>query len=216
MNTRNKKIIVLHVILSLAVGGMEQVVADLVEALDKGRFTPVVACLELLGEIADEISAKGIKVIKVPAMTPGISFFYPAPLVKVIRKTGADIVHAHSGCWLKAAIAARLAGVGKVVYTEHGRAFPDSASRIMQDRLSSRMTDSVVAVSSQLGEYLRKVVRIPSGKVSVIINGIDTERFLAARDHRDGEELRIGAVARLEPVKDLATLLRAMKLVSGE
>lgn len=43
------RITVAHVILGLDVGGMEQVVADLVEALDPSRFTPVVVCLQLFG-----------------------------------------------------------------------------------------------------------------------------------------------------------------------
>ena len=206
--------VVLHVILSLEIGGMEQVVADLVRSLDRGRFTPIVACLQALGPIAEELSSRGIRVIKVPAMASKLSFLYPGALIRVVRETGAGIVHAHSGCWYKAVIAARLAGVRRIVYTEHGRRYPDTAAVMFADRVFSRWTSRVVAVSGELAEYLRDVVGIAGGKVTVIINGVDLSRFPSPGAPRAGGPVRVGIIARLAPVKDIATLLRAMKIVA--
>jgi len=206
--------VVLHVILSLEIGGMEQVVADLVRTLDPGRFTPVVACLQSLGPIAGELRCRGVRVVQVPALASKVSFLYPAALVRVIRETGAEIIHAHSGCWYKAVIAARLAGVRRIVYTEHGRRFPDSAAVMLADRIFSRWTSRVVAVSDELGRYLRGPVGIAGSKVVVIINGVDTSRFPVPGTRSAGGPVRIGIIARLAPVKDIATLLRAMQIVS--
>jgi hypothetical protein len=97
----SRKTVVAHVILGLDVGGMEQMTADLARALDPGRFIPVVVCLETLGEIAEEIMAEGVRVILLPPMIPIASFIYPAHLVRALRDLGAEVVHIHSGCWLK-------------------------------------------------------------------------------------------------------------------
>jgi len=215
MPSEHRKIAVLHVILSLEIGGMEQMVADLARCLDRRLFQVTVACLQGLGPIADELRACGVRVVQVPAMTSRLSFLYPAPLIAVMRASGARIVHVHSGCWYKTAIAALYCGIGRLVYTEHGRSFPDGRLVILADRLCCRLTGSVVAVSGELADYLREVVRVPADKVSVIVNGIDVDKF--PRQHaRRATPLVIGAIARLAPVKDLATLLQAMQLVLRE
>ena len=207
------KTTVLHVLLSLEIGGMEQMAADLVRSLDRTRFNPVVACVQMLGPIAAELEAQKIRVIQVPAMPRFLSFLYPGPLLRIMREIRPDMVHVHSGCWYKVAIAARLAGVRRLIYTEHGRTFPDPRLYIVLDRLFGRWTERVVAVSAELADYLREVVEIPADKVTVIINGIDLKKFRLSAPSTSGQPVRIGVVARLAPVKDLGTLLRAMQIV---
>lgn len=216
MRPASQEITVLHVILSLEIGGMEQVVADLVRTLDRKRFRPVVVCLETLGPIAEEITALGIRVIQLPPMIPRLSFLFPAQLVEAIRETRADVIHVHGGCWYKAVIAGRMAGVKKIIYTEHGRNLPDHKGVIMVDRLISRFTSKIVAVSRELAEYMRDVVGIPDRKIQVIINGVDMSRFSTTADKHRGTMVCIGIIARLAPVKDVGTLLKAMQIVFRE
>lgn len=209
-----KKLNVLHILLSLEIGGMEQVAADLIRHMDHEQFTPVVACLKSLGPIAAELVKQGITVIQVGRMTPMLSFAYPGKLVKLIRDYHIDVVHVHSGCWHKAALAARMCGIRNVIYTEHGRIFPDSRAVMFLDRIYALLTRHVVVVSDNLAEYMCSVVGIPTKKISVIINGIDVERFRIARcPSATDDNLRIGIIARLAPVKDIATLVRAMAIV---
>jgi glycosyltransferase involved in cell wall biosynthesis len=106
-----------------------------------------------------------------------------------------------------------LAGVKTIIYTDHGRSFPDSWKTILLDRIYSRITHHVVAVSGQLAEYLHTVVRLDRRKIRVIINGIDTRSFVPLTSGVFHPVRRIGIIARLVPVKDVATLLRAFKLV---
>jgi len=209
------KIKVLHILLSLEIGGMEQVVADLITHLDADEFFPVVACLESLGPIAAELGKKGVTVVQVERMAPLLSFAYPANLMKLIRDFRIDVVHVHSGCWHKAALAARLCGIRNVLYTEHGRIFPDSPAVMFLDRLYSPLTRHVVVVSDNLAKYMCSDIGIPARKISVIINGIDVERFRPARcPPVKTDKLRIGIIARLAPVKDITTLVRAMVIVN--
>ena len=213
-NSKHKKINILYVILSLEIGGMEQVVADLIRHLDLEQFTPVVACLETLGPIAAELGKQEVAVVQVERMTPMLSFAYPGKLIKLMRDYRIDVVHVHSGCWHKAALAARFCGVRNVIYTEHGRIFPDSRAVMLLDRLYAPLTKHVVAVSTNLAAYLCSEVGISEKKISVIINGIDVERFQIARIPMvTTDNIHIGIIARLAPVKNIATLVQAMAIV---
>lgn len=205
-----RKIRVLFVLLSLEIGGMEQVVADLIRSLDGESFEPIIACLESKGPIAVELEREGVRVMQLPRMVPIASFLYPTELVRSIREERADVVHVHSGCWHKAALAARIAGVKNVIYTEHGRIFPDSRTVMFLDRLYSPLTRHVVAVSKDLAQYMAREVGIAAGKISVIINGIDEGRFPSGKGDCTERPVRIGIIARLAPVKNIEMLLRAM------
>jgi len=211
---QQQKIRVLFVILSMEIGGMEQVVADLIKHLDRNQFTPIVACLESLGPIAVELKKQGISVLQVGRIIPILSFIYPAKLIGVMRGYNINVVHIQSGCWHKAALAARLCGIRNVTYTEHGRIFPDSRVVMFLDRLYSPLTRNVVTVSDKLADYMHSTIGIPKKKISVIINGIDIKRFQIANSSSSIDDLvRVGIIARLAPVKDIATLVRAMSIV---
>lgn len=204
---------ILYVILSLEIGGMEQVVADLALNVDRRRFNPVVVCINALGPIAEDLQKRGITVVRLARMTPIISFLFPFPLINVVRQYKPDVIHVHSGCWHKAAMAGLLAGVKTIIYTEHGRMVPDSSKVMLLDRLYSLMTTHVVGVSQDLADYMAGAVGVSRAKISCIINGVDEEKFLSARRPQKDYADRLGIIARLAPVKDMATLLRAVKLL---
>lgn len=211
-----KRMIVVHVILSLEIGGMEQVVVDLVKSMDRSRFEPVVVCVQRLGPLADELKALGVPVLLLPPMTPVVSFLYPAPLVKALRQAGAEVVHVHSGCWFKGVVGARLCGVKRVIYTLHGATYGRTRLQKLMERVSASLTDKIMTVSHDLKSQLDAAGHIPMGKVSVAINGIDTQKFRSVPMQSTGDSLRIGVIARFEPVKDLGTLLRAMRILKDE
>ncbi|NVN97971.1 MAG: glycosyltransferase [Geobacteraceae bacterium] len=213
--------VVLHLILSLEIGGMEQVVVDLVKAIDRSRFVPKVLCLQSLGPLGEELRRAGIEVILLPSMMPLFSFIYPGGLVTAIRCAKADVVHVHSGCWFKGAVAARYAGVKSVVYTLHGATYAKAGVLKLLEQIAAWLTDYIVTVSGDLATQLGNAGHVPMDKVSVIINGIDTERFLIKPEKQvppatplqrgESAPIRLGIVARLEPVKSHETLLHAVR-----
>jgi glycosyltransferase involved in cell wall biosynthesis len=109
-----------------------------------------------------------------------------------------------------------MAGVPVAIHTEHGRRAPDPWSDRMIDSIAARHSDHVVAVSDALARHLNVLVGVPERKVSVIVNGVETNAFLP-----DRMQLRrelgiaphmhvIGSVGRLEPVKGYDVALRAL------
>lgn len=90
--------------------------------------------------------------------------------------------------------------------------------------LLARFADLVIVNSHSGKEHYRRH-GVPAGKMTVVPNGIDTERFrpdpaarARLRQHwgvRDGEKL-IGLVGRLDPMKDHPVFLNAAALLTKE
>src|SRR5690348_2759963 len=145
---------VLHIIQNLNYGGMERLLSDLIRHADTSVISPEVMALEYPGRFAAELHDR----LAPPVQQSKASLLWPRNLSQAIRQRAPDVVHAHSGVWFKASRAARLAGVARVLYTEHGRKVPDSLLQRTLDRMASRRTESVIAVSEPVREYLTRHV----------------------------------------------------------
>jgi len=209
---------VTHVVFDLNGGGLESVIGAMAK-----RFAGTSVALSAIslsgraGRVGAAVAPQ-FKEFRVLRPWPIVSMVLPIGLADAIRRTGADVVHLHSGCWYKGAIAARLAGVAGVVYTEHGREHHDPTLMRVLDRLASKRTDAVVAVSDRLAGYMANVVGVEPSRIRTIRNGVDTVEFApgpAPQELRrslgipDGA-LVVGSVGRLEPVKAYERLLRAV------
>jgi glycosyltransferase involved in cell wall biosynthesis len=217
---------VLHVIQNLNYGGMERVLSDIVRLADRERFESHVLCLQYLGRYS-----QGLEDFARLHLSPPLgraSMLWPRALAAEIRHIAPHVVHTHSGVWYKASLAARQAGVPRVIHTEHGRALPDAWANRLMDGLAARRTDVVVAVSEVLAGYLARALRVSPRKVTVVRNGVDTDLYRPRKD--DGKIRRelglgsaapiVGSIGRLEWVKGYDVMIEAFALLragwSGE
>lgn len=223
-NSPVNRISVLHIVLSTATGGMENVIYNLAVAHDPNRVKLQVACLEEIGPLSQKLAEHGISSELIPRMTPGVSMIYPATLISFIRHSGCQIVHTHSGCWSKVATACVWIPGIKLIYTDHGRASPEMRDRIFLDRIAVKLTDRVVAVGEPLRDYLINTVRLPARKVVTIKNGIDAARFAPSDKNHDAVRTELGfaptdvvitMVARLAPVKNHKLLIDTFNALAG-
>jgi len=200
---------------------MENVIYNLASSLSGSQVESTIGCLEEVGHLSVKLRDLGVESYLVPRMIPRLSMVYPGPLIRFIKESGCDIVHTHSGCWFKVAVACVYLPKVKLLYTEHGRTHPEPKAHVIMDRLSVHRSDRVIAVSDALQEYLVREIRLPARKVITIHNGIDTDRFAPAAD-RDRiraefgfgpENIVIGMVARLAPVKNQPYLVDAFERV---
>ncbi|HSM37286.1 MAG TPA: glycosyltransferase [Longimicrobiales bacterium] len=206
---------VLHLIQNLNYGGMERVLADLVNRLDPARFESHVMPLQYAGRFAADIAPTAT--LHDPPGQERTSLLWPRRLARAVRAVAPDVVHTHSGVWYKGARAARLARVPRIVHTEHGRHVPDPAIARFLDRAASRRTDVVVAVSEDLARTLIEGVGVSPAIVRVVPNGVAPRRRLAGGAGRPlRERLEVGraapivaSVGRLEPVKGYDVLMDA-------
>jgi glycosyltransferase involved in cell wall biosynthesis len=119
--------------------------------------------------------------------------------------------------WLKTAVGARVAGA-RFVCSLHGVTENLSGREIRSMRLAAGLTHATVLVAESLRPFAAGVIGVDPGKISVIPNGIDTDRFRptdGSSQLRAGlgippEAFLVGTVARLSPVKNQALLIEAV------
>jgi glycosyltransferase involved in cell wall biosynthesis len=218
---------VCQVVQHLRPGGIETLVLELARLAPAGQETRILS-LEGRPERALEdwprLAADQDRLVfldKAPGLRPGAL----ARLWLYLRRWRADAVHTHHvGPLLYGGLAARLAGVRRVVHTEHDAWHLRDPRRLrLQRALLTLVRPRLVADSAQVAATLREY--LPGWPVQVVRNGIDTALFtpgdraaaraaLVAR-FTDGQDLApsaplIGCAARLHPVKGHRFLLEAL------
>lgn len=207
----------MFVIEALTVGGAEHMVVDLANELaGRGDIVHVV-CLTQLGELSATL---------IPSVTlhvlnkrPGVDYALPRRIRTLVREHAIQVVNSHlwtANLWTRLA----LAGSGvPVVVTEHNR---DEWKRLHNrfiDRLLSRATARMIAVSNDTASYYRHDVGISRCPIIVVNNGVDAARYASG----DGAKIRstlalddeflIGTVGRLACAKNHTRLVEAAALL---
>ncbi|HKB08517.1 MAG TPA: glycosyltransferase family 4 protein [Candidatus Polarisedimenticolia bacterium] len=221
---------VCHVITLLELGGAQENTLYTVSHLGE-RFRPSLVAGP--GGLLDDDARKlGLPIHFVPSLKRRVSLVLDlaalAALVRIFRRERPDIVHTHSSkAGILGRLAARLARVPRVVHTIHGYGF--NATRtvlargtfIALERLASRLTDRLIAVSRANIEQGVALGLFAPERVTLIRSGVPLAAFEAAarstsRGGRDGlrRELGlpedaplVGMIACLKPQKAPLTFL---------
>ncbi len=217
---------ILFVITKDDVGGAQKYVQELAANLDPRQFQASI----LTG------GKKGVRFLS-NALRPYLLFandlLAVAELFFVFKKEKPDIVHLNSSkAGVVGALAAKLAGVPKVVFTAHGWVFnPDNTLSwlrrqfyILLHKVAGRFQDAIISVSEYDHQLaLRGRIASPA-KLAMIYNGIGPVNFIAKQDARrvlkkmigapvDEKSVWIGSVGRLVMEKDYGTLVEAAALL---
>ncbi|MBI3860373.1 MAG: glycosyltransferase [Planctomycetia bacterium] len=206
---------VVHLVLGLNVGGLEQVVYDLVRCVDHDRFEVRILCLGEIGDWGHRFTELGIPVASLHAADrklPGRI----AAVARRLRELRPDVLHTHNPApHLAGAIAARLSGVPVVVHTKHGRNYPGNWKWVFANRLAASLTDKVIAVSRDAADVAVRIERVRKDKVETIWNGVDLDKYAVSPAKPAGANRRAVHVARISyRDKDQRTLLAAVRLVA--
>jgi sugar transferase (PEP-CTERM/EpsH1 system associated) len=219
------RIRVLHVVDSLGVGGTELGLAKVIEGT-REKIAHSVCAVRAGGATADRLDAHGVPV-RVLGKRPGNDWTVPLRFARLCRQTAPDVVHTRNWGSVDAIVGARLARVPVVIHGEHGReaSDPDGINR-RRNRLRRMvvvLADRVVAVSEQLRTWLIREVGVPERKVSLLKNGVDAERFCPRDDRCDlrrahgygPQDIVVGTVGRLDPVKNQTALLEVLATLTA-
>jgi len=206
---------VVHLVLSLNVGGLEKVVYDLVRRADDSRLAVRVVCLGPIGEWGPKFEALGVPVESLNVLDQG-TWGRTLAVARRLRQLQPDVLHTHNPApHLVGALASLLAGVPVVVHTKHGRNYPGNRKWVWANRLAAWLSNKVVAVSGDAAAVATEIERVPASKVAVIRNGVDLSRFPAVARRHTGTQRRAVHVARISfDSKDQETLLRAVRIVA--
>jgi glycosyltransferase involved in cell wall biosynthesis len=221
-----KSPVILYLITELSTGGAQAALLRLLKGLDRERFTPTVACLyNGDGAIAREIRVLGVPVfdakMRHKAGLPALLRLYHH-----IRRVRPAILHTslfHAN--LPGRVLGRLAGLAGtpapiIICSERTMAMePEWRYRV--NRWTIGLVDRVIAVSANVRDFCVSRIGLPDEKLVVIHNGVQVPASpLSPREARaelglprDG--LVIGTVSRLDPVKGVDFLIRALAQTKG-
>ena len=212
---------VCHVIHALGVGGAELLV-DVIVRRFQNRYRCVIAVLDEIGEIGEQLMADGF-VVEHLHRQPGIDRSCARRLNDFARRENAQILHAHQYTpFFQAMLSRGLMGSRPVLFTEHGRHYPDlpSRKRSLVNRLLLRKQDRLVGVGGAVRTALIENEGLPAHRVEVVYNGVDLDSLATPSPdsrHRIRTEFGFSAddfvavqVARLHQLKDHRTAIRAI------
>lgn len=213
-----------HVLHQMHVAGAEVLAAGLCRSL-RDRFDFVLLCLDDVGPLGDQLADEGF-VVQCLRRKPGIDLPLARRLRAAATRHDVDLLHVHQYTpFFYAALSRAFAADPPILFTEHGRHYPDlrKRRRVLANRLLLRRGDRVTAVGRFVRRALTRNEGINPRRIEVIHNGIDPATFLAPDDcayrqarQRARQSLQLAddqptllQVARFHPVKDHATALHA-------
>jgi len=217
---------VLHLVISLECGGLEQLVVKLVIKRNK-RYpsSTFICCLDKTGELGSQLPDD--VVFSLNANRSKLPWDYQAVVrlkdwIKSCSQPFSSLIlHAHNvAAWQYAVLAARETGA-KVVYTQHGANIHNiGIKNRLRSIVLSWFTDRIITVSNHTALSMVRHLGIPRRKIVVIHNGVDINQLQEnslineSTNYRERfgippESFIIGSVGRFSPEKNYSLLIRA-------
>ena len=212
--------LICHVIHKLDYGGLENGVVNLINWMPDDRYRHAVLCLTHATAFRERIRRPAVPIVEIgkrPGKDPGAYL----RVWRALRSLRPWLVHTRNLPAIDMVFVARLAGVRRLVHSEHGLdALELQGRHPLYNRLrraTRPLVGQYLGMSEDLRAWLNREVGIPLPAISVIYNGVDTARFAPGprpqqrlpEGFAPEDALIVGTVGRLEQVKDQVTLARA-------
>lgn len=231
-----RKLRVAHVITRLCKGGAQENTFHTVRLANRDRFDADLISGPTRGRegsIESAVADAGIEVVRVPHLLRRVAPYHDCQamrqLTALFARNRYDIVHTHTS---KAGFLGRLAAVRAktpiIVHTPHGNVFHGYFSKyitrafVWMERHAARRTDRIIeltpgGIEEHLAEWIGR-----RDQYAAIFSGIDLSPYDAAIARRAqtrqtlgvaDDELLVGGVGRLEPIKGFGYLVSAARRV---
>jgi sugar transferase (PEP-CTERM/EpsH1 system associated) len=212
--------LVVHLLHRFDTGGLENGVVNVINHLPRFRHA-VVAVTEITA-FKERVTAPGTQFIALHK-PPGQGLWLYPRVYRLLRELRPAVVHTRNLGAMEFQLPAWAARVPLRVHSEHGWDVGDigGINRTNQKlrRLYGVAAHRFVALSRAIENYLTGPVGFSPERVQRICNGVDTRRFMpraeapAVWPYERGEHLVIGAVGRMQAVKDPLNLVDAFLLL---
>lgn len=219
---------IVHVVYSFSVGGLENVIVQLINRLPADRFEHVVLSLTTISDFKNRITQPGVRFIELHKPPGHAVPLYPR-IYKLLRELKPDVVHTCNLAALEVTPLAWLARVPCRIHAEHGWDAHDPQGKNPRYQRLRRFyrpfVSHYVAVSQDLYAYLAQAIGVPEKRRSLIPNGVDTDQFRPPQGPKQAvpgcpfdpaRYLLIGTVGRLQAVKNQPLLARAFVRLLGD
>jgi glycosyltransferase involved in cell wall biosynthesis len=228
---------ILRIINRFNLGGPTYNAAYLTKYLSPDYETMLIGGIKNDDEDSSEyiLNQLGIDSIVIPEMRRSINAFQDIAaynkIKKIIKEFKPDIVHTHAS---KSGMLGRRAAfsmkVPVVVHTFHGHVFHSyfntlkTQTFISLERRLAKKSSGIIAISDMQKEELTNVFNIAEpSKITVIPLGFDLLRFhenqvekrkiFRTENHLDNDEIAIGIIGRLVPIKNHSLFVEAIAKV---
>jgi sugar transferase (PEP-CTERM/EpsH1 system associated) len=213
--------LIAHVIFSLDIGGLENGLINLINHMPNQSYRHAIICLNGYSDYSLGIRRNDVSIFALNKKEgKDIPIYYR--LWQLFRKLKPDIVHTRNLGTIDSAIPAFLAGIRFRIHAEHGWNMVDlhgtNRKYIILRRLCRPLIRHYIALSKDLETWLQQSIGVPGQHISQIYNGVDTGRFCPSKDQRErlplpgfesSDNIVIGTIGRMSPIKDQLTLVRA-------
>ena len=224
----NKIFNVLHVVSRLPVGGVENMLLKVVEGYDRRRFNASVCCIKEGGEIADELIRSGYRLDILDKMKKhGFDYGAVRALYDLMRRKKIDILRTHQyHANLYGRIAGILAGVPIIIPSFHNVYESPNKPKLHRRLINyflSYFSDALIAVSETVASDIIRHDRVNPGKIRVIYNGIELEKFRGGLSKKEAKTILnlsgnlpiIGSTGRLTGQKGHRFLIEAASRIEN-
>lgn len=214
---------VVHVIVAGDIGGAERFLVELAGRPQESGAEHAIALMTPNRKLAELFTGAGLRVHDRGDCPESAWAFVKrsfgqedvAWVQRVLEQERADIAHLHTfGSHVIGTRAARKAGV-RVLRTEHHMLHYTTLDCEPFTRWGLPHTDWVVAVSGWVRDYIAQKVPSIAPRMSVVLNGIDTERFAFRAPPPDDKPFTFVVTCRLEGRKQVHLAIEAMASVPG-
>jgi glycosyltransferase involved in cell wall biosynthesis len=235
---------ILYVITKANWGGAQRYVFDLAVASKKAGFEVAVA-YGVPGELQERLEAAGIRTIALNSLSRDIKltseFSAFGNLVRVFQAERPDVVHINSSkAGALGGLAARIAGVPRIIFTAHGWAFNES--RPLWQKIIFKLvyaftillSSYTICVSHKTQKDMEKWTPGFSKKMVVIYNGVHAAEYMTRAEARtvvcaslwpdDSQgstsvldtqnEIWLGMLSELHPTKRVEDAIEAVKILT--
>lgn len=210
---------------AITAGGTERQLLQFV-ALAKGSgAAPQMCILRDTEWLTEELAGCPVRHDAIHRIKSLVGMKQLADIVRWMRRERFDVLQTVlTDASLIGPLMGKMAGISVIVGTRRNLALfaqpPSRVERLLL-RLSDRLLDDVQANSEAVAAHIARCEGIPRSKISVIYNGIDTDRWRVTRAMGAGvrrrlgvndEHLLVGNVSGLRAVKRLDLFLEAAQI----
>jgi len=218
-----------HVISDLDTGGAEVMLAKLVGAMDRVRFSNTVISLTDGGQLDEQIESSGVAVHTLGMKRGRPDIFALPRLIRLFNTLNPTIVQS----WLYHAdllstLAVKFSGSPILVWNVRCsdmdfKRYPPLTRWVQQVLTQWSATPAAVIVNSEAGKQQHERLGYRPRRWDVIPNGFDTDRFRPDTSLRlslrqewkvPQDAVVVALVARVDPMKDHAAFLEAAQQVA--
>jgi len=221
MSSPTQRTRIVHVVYSFAIGGLENVIVQLINRLPSDQFEHIVLSLTTISDFKNRITQPGVQFIALNKPPGHAVPLYPR-IYRLLRQLKPDVLHTCNLAALEITPLAWLARVPLRVHAEHGWDAHDPHGANPRYRTLRKLykpfVSHYVTVSQDLNDYLAHAIGVPVQRRSLIANGVDTDAFSPATGtlpavpgcpFTPGQHWLLGTVGRLQTVKNQPLLARA-------